>query len=226
MHLKALQGCNPEAFADSQKLAQLCAEQISMAIANVRMRDQLQDQSIRDPLTGLYNRRHMNDTLREAVERFKRSDERVSVISIDVDHFKKFNDNHGHDAGDMVLRAVGEVLIQSCEVNDIACRPGGEEFALILHGADREETLTRAEAVRKAVEGVIVRYGEKALPRVTISAGVAIVPDHGMLPQDLLRAADDALYVAKGKGRNRVCVAGENLSPDMDFDTPPQLAAE
>ncbi len=221
MHLKALEGVEEKAFLNSQKLAQHCAEQISMAIANVRMRDQLQDQSIRDPLTGLYNRRHMNETLRVALDRFRRADEQVSVISIDVDHFKKFNDNHGHDAGDMVLRAVGEVLIQSCKANDVACRPGGEEFALIMQDTSMDATQTRAEAVRKAVEAISVRYGEKTLPRITISAGVAIAPDHGTLPQDLLRAADDALYAAKGKGRNRVCVAGETDAPAT-----PRIAAE
>lgn len=206
MHLRASETAS-EGFKASKKLAQMCAEQISMAIANVRMRDQLHDQSVRDPLTGLFNRRHMNDSLRKFINQSQNSGEKLSVIAIDVDHFKKFNDNHGHDAGDMVLRAVGSVLEQACDGDDVACRPGGEEFTLIVSGASQEDVLTKAELLRQAVEDVVVRYGEKALPRITISLGVAHYPAHGTMPQDLLRASDEALYDAKAKGRNQVCLA-------------------
>ncbi|QAX30256.1 sensor domain-containing diguanylate cyclase [Leisingera sp. NJS204] len=211
MHLQAIKDECPE-FVSSKKLAQMCAEQISMAIANVRMRDQLHDQSVRDPLTGLFNRRHMTETLRKSINASQSSGQRLSIISIDVDHFKKFNDNHGHDAGDMVLRAVGSVLEQACDGDEVACRPGGEEFTLIVPGASQEDVMTKAEMVRQAVEDVVVRYGEKALPRITISLGVAHYPAHGTMPQDLLRASDEALYDAKAKGRNQVCVA-ESAAP-------------
>lgn len=206
MHLRAIKDECPE-FVGTKKLAQMCAEQISMAIANVRMRDQLHDQSVRDPLTGLFNRRHMTESLRKLIGASQNSGRRLSVVSIDVDHFKKFNDNHGHDAGDMVLRAVGSVLEQACDGDEIACRPGGEEFTLILPGLSQEDVMTKAELLRQGVEDVVVRYGEKALPRITISLGVAHYPAHGTMPQDLLRASDDALYDAKAKGRNQVCVA-------------------
>lgn len=207
MHLRAREGKSVEDFKEGRRLAQMCAEQISLAIANVRMRDQLQDQSIRDPLTGLFNRRHLTDSLRRALSARQRTGDPVSILAIDVDHFKRFNDNHGHDAGDMVLRAVGAALSQNCDRDELACRIGGEELMLLLPATGREEAIAKAEAIRAAVAGITVRYGEKTLPRVTISLGVAVAPDHGLLPQDLMRVADDALYKAKAAGRNQVILA-------------------
>lgn len=206
LHLRA-KTLDAEVFHANRDLAQMCSEQISMAIANVRMRDELHDQSVRDPLTGLFNRRHMNETLRKTISDSQRSTDPFSVVAIDVDHFKKFNDTHGHDAGDMVLRAVGSVLQQDCDRDDVACRPGGEEFTVILPNCDLETAGERAETLRRAVENIKVRYGEKTLPRITISVGIATYPAHGTLPQMLLRSADDALYQAKAQGRNRVVVA-------------------
>ncbi|MEX0305369.1 MAG: diguanylate cyclase [Leisingera sp.] len=206
MHLRARPSRAGD-FADCKSLAQMCAEQISMAIANVRMRDQLHDQSVRDPLTGLYNRRHMTDSLRKLIHASELRGTPLSVVGVDVDHFKKFNDNHGHDAGDMVLRAVGSALEKACDGDEVACRPGGEEFTLILPGVTPEDAVTRAELLRQAVEDITVRYGEKNLPTITISAGVAHFPKHGLMPQELLRAADEALYAAKAKGRNQICIA-------------------
>lgn len=219
LHLRAHEGSGQE-FHASKKLAQLCAEQISMAIANVRMRDQLHDQSVRDPLTGLFNRRHMTDSLRKGISRSQQTGAPLSLIAVDVDHFKKFNDTHGHDAGDMVLRAVGAALEQDCDRDEVACRIGGEEFMLILPDNRPEDAMTRAEQVRQAVEAVSVRYGEKSLPRITISVGVAHYPMHGVMPQDLMRAADDALYAAKDKGRNQVQVARHAASDHVESRAP------
>ncbi|NOC91367.1 diguanylate cyclase [Ruegeria sp. HKCCD6604] len=228
LHLRALEG-REDCFNKSRKLAQLCAEQISMAIANVRMRDQLHDQSVRDPLTGLFNRRHMTETLRKSISRSHQTGAALSLIAVDVDHFKKFNDTHGHDAGDMVLRAVGAALEQGCDRDEVACRIGGEEFMLILPDNSPEDAVTRAEQLRQAVEAVTVRYGEKALPRITISVGAAHYPAHGTMPQDLMRAADDALYVAKDKGRNQVHVASgtrnQTKNAPPEHRQPPKDAA-
>jgi len=215
LHLQAKEKISFEAFSRSRKLAQTSAEQISLAIANVRMQDQLQDQSIRDPLTGLFNRRHLTESLRKFIAHTEKTGERVSIISIDVDHFKKYNDNHGHDAGDMVLRAVGTAMNQACDGDEIACRMGGEEFMLLLPGSGAAEGMKRAEALRLAMEKVSVRYGEKALPRITISVGVAVAPDHGLIPQDLLRIADEALYSAKSAGRNQVVLANSEPTQEM-----------
>lgn len=207
MHLRAKPGLSFDDFAGTRKLAQLCGEQISMAISNVRLRDELHDQSVRDPLTGLFNRRHLMQALRRMMDKALRENGSVALVSVDVDHFKKFNDTYGHDAGDMVLRAVGETLEKLVDGDEVACRFGGEEFLLLLAGLSREEVLGRAEALRRAMENVSVQYGEKTLPSITVSVGVAICPEHGLLPQELIKAADDALYRSKDLGRNRVELA-------------------
>jgi diguanylate cyclase (GGDEF)-like protein len=207
LHVRARDGTDSESFFGMRRLAQMSAEQISLAIANVRMRDQLQDQSVRDPLTGLYNRRHLTDALRRMLARAQVTGRALSVLSIDVDHFKKFNDNHGHDAGDIVLRSVGALLDRQCDGDQIACRLGGEEFMLLLPDTTVDRALQAAESVRLAAETVTVRYGEKTLPRITVSIGVAIAPVHGTTAQDIMRVADDCLYTAKARGRNQVVLA-------------------
>lgn len=207
MHLTPAANVDNKAFFAQRKLAQMAAEQVSLAIANTRMRDELHHQSIRDPLTGLFNRRHFIEMLRKSIERSKHSGQPVSLVSIDVDHFKKFNDNHGHDAGDMVLRAVGSTLEQACDGDQLPCRLGGEEFMVLLPETSADKGAEIAEELREAIEAIHVRYGEKTLPRITISAGVASHPDHGQMPQDLMKSADDALYASKAGGRNMVTIA-------------------
>lgn len=214
MTLTAKSATGPEAFEASRRIARTSAEQISLAVANVRMRDALHHQAIRDPLTGLFNRRHLLDTLRRQIEgRFPGG---VALLSIDVDHFKRFNDNHGHDAGDMVLRAVGEVLNHHADGDRLACRIGGEEFMLLLPGASEEEALEEAERLRGEVAALSVRYGDRTLPHVTVSMGVALHPRHGTLPQELIRSADDALYLAKARGRNQAVLAGTRRAVPQD----------
>ena len=212
-------GENPhsEANAEQRRLGLVCAEQISLAIANVKLRDQLRDQSIRDVLTGLFNRRYMLETCRREFSRAVRAGESISILSIDVDHFKKYNDNHGHDAGDMVLRAVGNCLENLFRNEDVPCRFGGEEFVVIMPGADAADALHRAEQLRSKIEDIVVRYLEKNLPRITVSIGVAVFPEAGDNPQTVLKAADQALYRAKEKGRNRVELSGAAV---MDADAP------
>jgi diguanylate cyclase (GGDEF)-like protein len=209
LHRSGQQGEAGEAASilEQRKLGMACAEQISLAIANVKLRDQLRDQSIRDPLTGLFNRRYLMETCRREFSRAARAGQCVTVLSLDVDHFKKFNDNHGHDAGDTVLRAVGECLQRNFRDEDIPCRFGGEEFAVIVPGASPEDGIRKAEDIRAKVEALVVRYLDANLPRITVSVGVAAFPRSGTTPQDVLKAADDALYRAKDEGRNRVHVA-------------------
>ncbi|MCV0424019.1 MAG: diguanylate cyclase [Roseibium sp.] len=207
MHLTPAEDVGEEEFLKDRKLAQMAAEQVSLAIANTRMRDELHNQSIRDPLTGLFNRRHFIELLRNNLERARYNGQSVSLVSIDVDHFKKFNDNHGHDAGDMVLRAVGAVMEQVCEGDQVPCRLGGEEFMVLLPAEKTDEAAEVAEKLRDAVAKVVVRYGEKNLPKITVSCGVAGYPDHGRMPLDLMKSADDALYKSKDGGRNLVTVA-------------------
>ena len=230
MHLTPYGDVCEEDFFDNYQIAQLAAEQISLAIANSKMRDQLHQQSIRDPLTGLYNRRHFVESLRLQVEMSKRRQTPFILASIDVDHFKRFNDNHGHDAGDMVLRAVGATLEQECDGDELPCRIGGEEFMLLLPETDVDQGRQRTEHVRQAIERISVRYGEKTLPKITISIGLSVYPDHGANPQELMRTADNALYKSKANGRNQVTVASLSLetgdaAPSARDDAPANISA-
>ena len=184
-----------------------------MAIANVKLREQLRDQSIRDVLTGLFNRRYMLETLRRELARAARVKQSVSILSIDIDHFKKFNDNHGHDAGDTVLRAFGGCLEKHFREEDVPCRFGGEEFVVLLPGATADDAARRADSLRVEVEALTLRYLDGTLPRITISVGVAEFPRSGDNPETVLKAADDALYRAKDNGRNRVEIYSRNAGP-------------
>ena len=216
-------------IAEQRRLGLVCAEQISLAIANVKLRDQLRDQSIRDPLTGLFNRRYMLETCRREFSRAARARQPVTMLSIDVDHFKKFNDNHGHDAGDTVLKEVGTCLEAVFRNEDVACRFGGEEFVAVLPGASIEVGAHRAEELRARIEALSVRYLDNNLPRITISVGVATFPEAGDNPQSVLKAADDALYRAKEGGRNRVELANTTTPPTRrkaNIASLPRLAAD
>ena len=199
-------GAGREACNVSQFAVQ-CAEHISLAIANVKLRDELRDQSIRDPLTGLVNRRYFLETLRSELNRAERKGTSVGLISFDADRFKTLNDNHGHDAGDIVLRAISDILHAQFNQHEVICRYGGEECCVLIPDADIAATRAAAEAFRASVENHRIRYGNGQLPQFTISAGVAVFPGDGRLPQDLLKAADLALYSAKAAGRNCVRVS-------------------
>ena len=197
-------------FADRVRLGLACAEHLSIAIANMKLREGLRDQSVRDVLTGLNNRRYLLEAARRELLRADRHKQPVSVVTIDVDHFKTFNDNHGHDAGDTVLRHVGETLRALFVDDAVPCRFGGEEFVVLLPNTGLEEAAVRAEELRAKIEGLTIRYGDGQLPPVTISAGVAASPVAGASLMELLRVADDALYRAKQNGRNRVELPGES----------------
>lgn len=214
LHLERAAANGGSDFAEERRLGIACAEQISLAIANIKLREQLHDQSIRDPLTGLYNRRYLLDTCRREFARAKRNEQSVSLLSLDVDHFKKFNDNHGHDAGDAVLRVLGECLKSIFREEDVACRFGGEEFVILLPGCDLGSASLRAEDLRRRVEQLAVRYADGTLPRITVSIGIAAFPVAGDTPPSVLKAADDALYRAKEQGRNCVVVCeSHRLTP-------------
>jgi diguanylate cyclase (GGDEF)-like protein len=161
----------------------------------------------------MFNRRYMLETCRREFSRAARGGLPVGILSIDVDHFKKFNDNHGHDAGDTVLRAVGDLLKSSFRDEDVPCRFGGEEFVVLLPGATLEAAAQKAEEIRARIEALVVRYVDGNLPRVTISIGVAAYPGSGDSPQSVLKAADEALYRGKDGGRNRVEVSSGTDAP-------------
>ena len=189
------------------RLAITFAEHISMALSNLRLWQTLRDQSIRDQLTGLFNRRYLDETLNREIRRAVRSHKPIGVIMFDIDHFKKFNDNYGHEAGDVLLSALGSFLKAHTRGGDIACRYGGEEFTLIIPEATLEDTKKRAEELQAGVRELQVHYRDKPLGKVTVSLGVAVFPEHGDTAEDILVAADSALYQAKRDGRNRVVVS-------------------
>jgi diguanylate cyclase (GGDEF)-like protein len=179
-------------------------EQLSLALSNLRLQDSLRTQSIRDPLTGLYNRRYLEESLTRELARCDRVNKPLSVLMIDLDHFKRFNDTHGHDGGDALLTHAGRVFQAHCRAEDIACRYGGEEFTLILPEVDAERARQRAEEIRLAVEKLDVQHRRERLSSVTTSIGVGTFPDNARAMDELLRRADAALYKAKQQGRNRV----------------------
>jgi len=188
-------------------LAVAVAEETSLALANLKTRDTLHEQSIRDSLTGLYNRRFLEEFLLRELARADRKKHPLSMITMDIDHFKRINDTLGHGAGDIVLRRVGLLLQGFVRKSDIACRVGGEEFSVLLPEASIQIATQRAEAIRKAVQELTLKYEDHTLSAVTVSLGVAAFPEHGTTPEALVRAADQALYDAKYQGRDRVASA-------------------
>jgi diguanylate cyclase (GGDEF)-like protein len=186
-------------------LARAMADQVGMALANIQLREELRRQALRDPLTGLYNRRYLDESFAREITRAARQKQPVSVLAVDIDHFKRFNDTWGHAAGDAILREVGRLLETSVRASDIAARAGGEEFVLVLPDAGLPEAVQRAEQLRQAVCALHVAHAPP-LPPISISIGVAAFPAHGANAETLLHVADAALYDAKNSGRDRVCV--------------------
>jgi diguanylate cyclase (GGDEF)-like protein/PAS domain S-box-containing protein len=191
-----------------QRMAVTMSEHIAMALSNLRLHETLRSQSIRDPLTGLFNRRFMEESLELEIRRASRNQRPLGMIMIDLDHFKYFNDNFGHEAGDLLLKELGALLRGNIRGEDIACRYGGEEFTLILPEGTGAVTRQRAEFYKEAIQRLDVHYRGRPLGRVTASMGVAIFPDHGRTAKALIEAADKALYRSKSAGRDRVTLAG------------------
>jgi diguanylate cyclase (GGDEF)-like protein len=195
------------AAADKQRRAEAVAAQLALALANVRLRERLRDQSIRDPLTGLFNRRYTQETLEREVHRTRRRQHPMAVLTLSVDGFKQLTDTFGHEAGDTVLRELAVLLQSHLRREDIACRFDGEEFVVVLPEASLAGAETVAEQLRILVTRSSIQYKEQALPSVTASIGVAAFPDHGLDGGALLEAANAALHRAKREGRDRVAVA-------------------
>ncbi len=185
------------------------AENIALALGNQRLQKKLRDQSVRDPLTGLFNRRYLEEALETDIARAVRESSFVSLLMADIDRFKLFNDTFGHDAGDLVLKRVAEVIEARIRGGDLACRYGGEEFVILLHSAELQPARERAEMLREAIKAMELSFRGQALGSVTISLGVATFPLHAADGAALITAADKAMYAAKRAGRDRVEVAPE-----------------
>ena len=178
-----------------------------------RLHTQLREQAIRDPLTGLFNRRYLDETFDRELARAERDGFPVSVVMLDIDHFKQLNDTFGHAAGDRVLRALADLLQAQTRHGDIACRLGGEEFVVVMPGATAEVAGQRADGWRQAFADEALVFNEQRV-QATVSVGVATAPEHGRQGAALLDAVDRALYAAKAAGRNRVHVLAAARPPD------------
>ena len=205
------QAADAAQVAERCRLAKILADNIGLGIANLKLRESMRNLSIRDPLTDLFNRRYMEEALAQEQHRTRRNKAQLAVIMLDIDHFKKFNDDFGHDGGDAVLRTLGEFFKKQVRGSDIACRYGGEEFILILSPSTTEGARQRAEKIRAEAALLSVNHANRDLGAITLSLGVAIFPDHGAEAAALIKAADIALYQAKSGGRNRVVMYEEKV---------------
>ncbi len=194
----------PECSPHNQQLAETLAEQLALAIANLQLRDALRQDGLRDPLTGLYNRRFLHEFLTKELARSNRSSTPIGLLMIDIDYFKSFNDHFGHSAGDFVLQKVAQAITSHVRPSDVICRYGGEEFIVVMPNANLAAATGRAEQLRIAVRQQRTEFQDQQFGGVTVSIGVAIYPDCGPNSDALLRAADNALYQAKDQGRNQV----------------------
>ncbi len=204
VHAEAIEGDLAER---RHGIAVAMAEQIALAIANVQLREALLQQSIRDALTGLYNRRFLQEALFREIGRSKREQLPLALLMIDVDHFKRCNDRFGHPAGDHVLKQVARVLEQGLRAGHLACRFGGEEFAVLLPGCELESATRVAERLLEGMRALVLSHDGRALDRVTVSLGIGLFPHHGGTPESLIEAADGALYAAKQGGRDRLAIS-------------------
>jgi diguanylate cyclase (GGDEF)-like protein len=187
-------------LASSAAVAHALADAMSLALSNIALREKLRTQALRDPLTGLYNRRYMEDVLDRYANLAERNGSTLAIVMFDLDHFKRLNDEHGHALGDAVLSEVAASVIGAIRPSDVACRYGGEEFVVLFPDCSMTEALAKAEVLRSRIERLSENHGA----RVSASFGVATIPETSAKVVDVLADADAALYRAKGEGRNRV----------------------
>lgn len=189
-----------------QRLAIAIADHIGLALANLKMRETLRMQSIKDPLTGLFNRRFMEESLSREIRRAKRHGSPLSIIMLDLDYFKEFNDAHGHEVGDLLLAEMGGLLNRTVRGQDVVCRYGGEEFLIIMSGASVDDAAKRAESIREEIKNLRIFHKGRSFGQVSASLGVAVYSGDSDAASEMLHAADEALYLAKNRGRDCVMV--------------------
>jgi diguanylate cyclase (GGDEF)-like protein len=187
-----------------QQLAVTVGEAIKLALSNIKLREELSEQATHDPLTGLYNRRYLEDGLARELYRARRRNTPLCVAILDLDHLKHFNDTFGHGAGDALLRELGRTLRENSRLSDIVCRYGGDEFVLILPDSSLADTRRRVQQILALVKELRIWHGDQLLESLTVSAGVAVAHEHNFNMREILRAADEALYAAKQAGRDLV----------------------
>lgn len=207
LHISLADAIDAEQRREQRILILTVSESIKLALSNLQLQEELREAAIRDQLTGLFNRRYLDETLPRELHRCQREAKPLVAAMLDVDHFKHFNDHYGHGAGDVVLRGVGALLNRGLRADDVACRYGGEELTLILPNATADEARGRLERIRQDIMALRVLYQGGELPAVTISIGIAASRAGEFDAAALLARADAALYQAKASGRNRVVVA-------------------
>jgi diguanylate cyclase (GGDEF)-like protein len=195
-----------EEGGEVHRMASTLCEQVALALVNLDLRERLENQALRDTLTNLYNRRYLEEASERELSRAERTDAPLSILAIDIDHFKRFNDQHGHAAGDEVLKRVAAHIVDTCRATDLVCRLGGEELLVLLPDTDAAGAAAIAETLRVGVSQLRIRWHSGELPPVTISIGVAAFPVHARKFGVLHSLADAALYRAKQDGRDRVRV--------------------
>lgn len=195
-------------FDEMYNLAITMSESITLALSNLLLREALREEAIHDPLTGLFNRRYLEETLALELLNHQRTKEPLTVAMLDLDHFKSFNDEYGHEAGDIVLKEIGALLRRSLRGGDIACRYGGEELTVILSGSTLENALPRLDNIRQMIMHLCLYCRNKELPPITVSIGMSEARPNETDVANLLRRADAALYQAKLEGRNKIVAAG------------------
>ena len=189
---------------DIRQILGAMADRMALALVNFQLKTSLLEQAIRDPLTHLYNRRYLEETLERELQRAKRAGQSVSLLMADLDHFKAINDRYTHDGGDEVLRALGGLLLSSFRGQDISCRYGGEEVIVVMPDTSLEDASRRAEQLTQQVRALRVQVEDETLDSLSVSVGVASYPEHGSTSQELIHSADVAMYRAKRAGRNQV----------------------
>ncbi|WP_217572628.1 diguanylate cyclase [Mesorhizobium sp. GbtcB19] len=212
----------PDWVSRRQQVLRGVVDTLALALANLRLRETLRQQSIRDPNTGLYNRRYLEETSARELRRLERSGHPMAMIMLDVDHFKQFNDTFGHEAGDLVLKQVAATLLDHARESDVVSRYGGEEFALMMPGTTLADAAERAEALRKAIKHLHLTHRGRTLGTITASFGVSAFPELGASWVEIVNAADRSLYQAKADGRDRVVAGLGKVDPEWDISTADQ----
>jgi diguanylate cyclase (GGDEF)-like protein/PAS domain S-box-containing protein len=215
LYLETPTGMKSEPAISWRQLTMTIGEGIKLSLSNLRLRETMREQATHDVLTGLFNRRYLDDTLSRELNHARRHKTQTCIAMLDIDHFKHFNDTFGHEAGDIMLRELGRVLYENIRKSDIACRYGGEEFVLVLFDSPQEVSRLHLEKICTLVKELQVRYGQHLLGTMTLSVGIVDAPEYDLSAEELLNAADKALYAAKRAGRDRI-VAFHELVKDQE----------
>ncbi len=194
-------------ITETKQLAVRVAKHIGLALANFKLRETVKNQSLRDPLTKLYNRYYLEESLEREIRRTDRHPQSLGLIMLEIDHFKDLTETFGYTAGELLLREVGQFLPSQIRASDIACRYRGEEFLLLLPNASLEVTQQRAEQLQQNFKHLTVQYKHQTLSSITISCGVASFSAHGLTGKAVIHAANAALNHARAKGRDRIVTA-------------------